>query len=213
MRRKELAGGNFYHVYNRGVDGRNVFLCKKDFERFLESIAVFNTTEPVGGIYANSFVQTTRKQLRHTTSKLVNIICYCLNSNHFHLLLEQCVDGGIGEFMRRLGGYTKYFNNKYKRSGVLFQGRCKSIHIDSNEYLLYVSVYINLNNEVHRLRHTMSKSSWDEYMKMVGGICKRDVILDQFQNIKEYGEFAEETLKYILERKDLAKELKEIFLE
>lgn len=54
--------------------------------------------------------------------------------------------------MKRMGGYTSYFNDKYKRSGVLFQGVFKSTHIDSNEYLLHVSAYVNLNNKIHPLR-------------------------------------------------------------
>ena len=67
---------------------------------------------------------------------LVQIICYCLNPNHYHLLLKEIKDGGISEFMKRVGGgYTWYFNNKHKRSGTLFQGRFKSVHIKSNEQL------------------------------------------------------------------------------
>lgn len=214
MSKIRFVNENFYHIYNRGVDRREVFSSREDFDRFLKSMAVFNMTAPIGGIYASSFIQGNKYRLRHPMSKLVNIVCYCLNSNHFHLLLEQCVEGGISEFMRRLGGYTKYFNNKYKRNGVLFQGKFRSIHIDSNEYLLRLSAYVNLNNKVHRLRHRMSKSSWDEYIgNEREGICRRDIILDQFKSTKEYCEFAEEALENILEKKDLSKELEQLLIE
>ena len=67
-------------------------------------------------------------------------------SNHYHLLLRQRVDGGISKFMQKLGtGYTMYFNTKYQRSGVLFQGVFKAIHIDEETYLTHLTRYIHLN--------------------------------------------------------------------
>lgn len=80
--------------------------------------------------------------------------------NHlsFHFILEQISEKGIEKLMQRVGmGYAKYFNNKYKRSDSLFQGTFKAIHIDTNEYLLHLSAYINLNHKVHELGHLVSK--------------------------------------------------------
>jgi hypothetical protein len=124
------------------------------------------------------------------------------------LILEQLTEGGISEFMKRLGGYTKYFNNKYKRSGVLFQGKFKSVHIDSNEYLLHASVYVNLNNQVHQLKQREFLSSWGEYITpSVMGLCNSNIIIGQFHDREEYKKFAQDSLKDILERKELTKEL------
>ena len=77
---------------------------------------------------------------------LVDIHSFCLMPNHFHLILQQRAEGGITKFMRKLGtGYTMYFNEKYQRIGVLFQGKFKAIPITSDEYLLHLSRYIHLN--------------------------------------------------------------------
>ena len=146
------------------------------------------------------------------SEKLVNIVCYSTSQNHYHFILEQLVDEGIEKFMQKLGnGYTKYFNHKHKRSGVLFQGAFKSIHIDSNEYLLHLSVYINLNNLVHgrTLGHSMSKSSWGEYIKgCEAELCQnKGVVLEQFKNKKEYKEFAEKFLRGMMERKEDLKKM------
>ena len=74
------------------------------------------------------------------SEKLVNITCYCLNPNHYHFILEQLVEGGISEFMKRLGGgYSNHYNKKYKRSGALFQGKFKSVYIESNKQLTFLS--------------------------------------------------------------------------
>jgi putative transposase len=82
--------------------------------------------------------------------RLVEINAYCLNQNHFHLIVKQLRSGGISEFMQKIGtGHTMYFNKKYNRSGSLFQGTFKSTHINSNELLLYLSVYVNANHRIH----------------------------------------------------------------
>jgi REP element-mobilizing transposase RayT len=210
-RKSKFVNNHFYHIFNRGVDKREIFLTPDDLTRFLQSMDEFNTTSPIGSIFQNSF-----NPLRSSTpkgGKLVNFICYCLNPNHYHFLLEQVADNGIEKFMQRLGtGYTNFFNNKNKRNGSLFQGRYKSILVDSNEYLLHLSSYINLNDKVHRLGSSTPKSSWGEYI--LGShndfnFCEKDIILGQFDNKEEYKKFAEESLENIKERKEMEKLLLE----
>jgi putative transposase len=212
MRKTPLVTGEHYHVFNRGTEKRTVYQNEIDIERFFLSMQEFNSDKPIGSIYENSF-RKANPQLGGRTTKLVNIICYCLNPNHFHLLLEQRADGGISNFIKKLsGGYTRYFNQKYKRSGVLFQGKFKSVHIDSNEYLLHVSAYINLNNQLKGTTLPLSKSSWSEYVgKTTDKICKTDIVLEQFNNPKEYEKFAIDSLHDIVERKKQEKELLEFF--
>lgn len=212
MNSERFAVGEFYHIYNRGVEKRNIFSDTRDKDRFLRSMIEFNTKDPVGSLWLLSLQKSALK--RTPRSELVDIVCYCLNPNHFHFILREKMEGGISEFMKRMGGYTKYFNAKYKRSGVLFQGVCQSRHIDSNEYLLYASVYVNLNWRVHRLRRETSQSSWDEYMGATKDyVCKKDIILKQFKSSHEYRKFAEETLETIIEKKQLSKELKFFLIE
>ena len=212
MRKVRFGIGEFYHIYNRGVDKRSVFLETEDFERFLQSIREFNSQRPIGSLFENSFRDKTK--LGNRVAKLVDIVGYCLNPNHFHLILKQRLDGGVSEFMHRLGsGYTQYFNIKHKRSGSLFQGKFKAIHVDSNEYLLHLSAYVNLNNRVHHVNDRSSKSSWGEYLGDNGNTRVKDIILKQFKNPSEYKKFAESSLRNILERKKLYKELENILLE
>ncbi|MHB8860727.1 MAG: transposase [Minisyncoccota bacterium] len=219
QRKKEFATGEFFHIYNRGVDKRIIFVDNEDMQRFFQSMIEFNTISPVGSLYQNSF-----RRLSGSTPKsedrLVTIIAYCLNPNHFHVVLEQLVDGGISEFMKRLsGGYTCYFNNKNERAGSLFQGKFKAVHIDSNEYLLHVSAYTNLNDRVHQLSGSTPKlveslSSWREYTdKMFPGICQKDIILGQFKDVGEYRDFALSSLESITQRKEELKDFDRFSLE
>src|SRR3989344_7801905 len=183
MRKTKLVMGEYYHIYNRGTDKRNIFMDTNDLFRFLESLFDFNQTEPIGSIYEFSFKKKSR-EANKKKKPLVQFIVYCLNPNHFHFLITPIQEKGIEKFMQRLGnGYTKYFNNKHKRSGVLFQGRFKSKHIDSNEYLLHLSAYINGNNKLGHLMSKLSKSSLIEYTNDTckEKFCDTDIVLKQFR--------------------------------
>ena len=217
MSRVLPANDEYYHVYNRGVEKRLIVKDGEDAKRFLISLDEFNSIDPIGSLYENSFHKDRKED--KIDSKLVEIVCYCLNPNHYHLLLRQVSDNGVSEFMKRLGGgYTWYFNNKYKRTGALFQGKYKAIHIDSNEYLLRLSAYINKNDEVHKLGGPTAKfvrSSWAEYINLnqkgdTKSLCAKDVVLGQFSSIQEYKKFTNEALKLIRISKDKQAEMKYI---
>lgn len=207
-----FAEGEIYHVFNRGVDKRDIFLDQYDLQRFFQAIQVFNTLKPIGSIYAHSFSKKEKTQTE-TEQKLVEIICYCLNPNHFHLVLKPLISTGLSQYMHRLsGGYSRYFNEKNQRSGSLFQGKFKAKHVDTNDYLLHLSTYVNLNNQMHPKFQSLngkatklSKSSWEEYVENKIGICKKDMVLDQFRSVEEYKKFAEESLEDIIRRKELDK--------
>jgi len=219
-RKVPFVDGEYYHVYNRGVEKRDIFSDYNDMNRFFKSMEYFNALEPIGSIYEKHFIDKKFGGSASKSERLVNFIAYCLNPNHFHFILEQVADKGIEKFMHRLGtGYTRYFNDKNDRSGSLFQGRFKSIHIDSDNYLLHLSAYVNLNHLVHRLGGSASKSvdsrsSWREYIAEDGfGFCEKDIVLGQFKDKKEYKIFADGTLQDILERRYELDNLEDFLLE
>src|SRR3989344_2030506 len=77
---------------------------------------------------------------------LVSVLAYCLMPNHFHLVLRQKNQDGITLFMRKLAtAYAMYFNTKYDHSGVLFQCRYKSKHVNTDAYLRWIFSYVHLN--------------------------------------------------------------------
>ena len=210
-RKINFMQGEYYHVYNRGVDKRDIFMSLEDRERFFLSMKLFNIEEPIGSIYEHSFVVD--KPV--VGNKLVDFVCFCLNPNHYHFLITAKVDNGIQKFMQRLGtGYTKYFNEKYKRNGSLFQGKFKAVHISSNEYLLHVSAYINLNDRIHQLGSKASKSSWQEYLNNPNqSFCDKKIILEQFKNIQEYSTFAISSANESLIRKSKEKAFENLYIE
>lgn len=209
-----IVEGEYYHVFNRGVEKRDIFLDSFDLKRFLESMRMFNSEENVGSIFEqrhskkHSFGSLTPKTER---MPLVDVVCYCLNPNHFHMILYQKSNKAIQRFMQRLGtGYTNYFNEKYSRSGALFQGTYKAVHQSTNEQLLHTSVYVNLNDKFGSLTPKLSASSWVEYQTCTSdeeGICAKRIILEQFALPQQYESFAKSSLSQIVERKRGEKEM------
>ena len=116
-----FAGG-YYHIYCRGNEKRDIFVKFSDYKRFISKLNEYRIAHQV------------------------SIICYCLLSNHFHLLVRQNTDKSVSSFMHRLTvSYSMYFNKRYNRVGHLFQGNFKAKLIDKDEYLLHLSRYIHLN--------------------------------------------------------------------
>lgn len=148
MQRKiDFSTGEYYHIYNRGTDKRTIFLDFNEYNRFKALLYVCNSTEPVNISdhlkKGRSFFELFEVKRGET---LVDIIVYCLMPNHFHLLIREKAEGGIAKFMAKLStGYSMYFNKKNKRTGVLFEGRFKAKHVDTDEYLKYLFAYIHLN--------------------------------------------------------------------
>ena len=157
-RRQPLVTGEMYHIYNRGVDKRDIFSDKNDIYRFIESIKEFNRIDGINSL-SNfrklkqiSQIEVSPLSGGNFKEPLVEIIGYCFNPNHFHLILKQSVDGGISKFMQKLlGGYTYYFNAKNSRSGSLFQGIFKSQLISNENYFNKLIGYVNKNYLIHNI--------------------------------------------------------------
>ncbi len=138
-----------YHVINKGVDGRKIFLDTQDYARFVHDLYEFNDTAPALQ-FTRIFYPTTN--VGRTTSnmgkrkRLVDIHGWELMKNHYHLLLSERVEGGMTLFLRKLSGYARYFNERYKRRGHLFQGNTKKILVARQEHFLYILHYLHLNS-------------------------------------------------------------------
>lgn len=149
MRKDPLVTNQYYHIYNRGVDKRDIFMNKADLNRFFLSTKEFNVVDPIGSI-KDLMLRKQEDSDVQRPNPLVSIVCYGFNPNHFHFVLKQEVDGGISEFLKRLlGGYTKYFNLTHQRNGALFQSRFKSNLIEDEAYFLKIRPYVHLNYLVH----------------------------------------------------------------
>ena len=137
-----LSVGEFYHVYNRGVEKRSIFTDKKDWDRFDKLLYLANSSQ------AFAFRELEDKGIDtiERGNPIVAIGAYVLMPNHFHVLVKEITQNGLSTFMKKLAtGYSMYFNKKHERVGPLLQGRFKAEHVIRDEHLKYLYAYIHLN--------------------------------------------------------------------
>ena len=210
-RKNKFVKGQYYHVFNRGVDKRTIFETQDDLFYFFKRLIDLNTLDINNKLKSKRFYKSGKVFKEPNNDVLVSIVAYCLLPNHFHLILKQESEGGISKFMQKLGtSYTVYFNNKHNRSGSLFQGKFKANLIDGDFGLPVLSVYVNLNYIHHRINPKISlvKSSIFEYLKKELGelACNKVEIQDvigEIGTVKDYEEFVKNTSKVFGENKGL----------
>jgi len=134
--------GDIYHICNRGVRKEKIFDNDSDYFRFVLNLYRLNNKSE------SLRINPHRKSIDSfpEQEKIVEVLKWTLLPNHYHLLLYEKVDGGVLEFVKRLGNsFTKYINIKREASGYLFQNTARIIQIESNRHFLYIPFYIDLN--------------------------------------------------------------------
>lgn len=213
MERPKFANNEIYHIYNRGTDKREIFLRKEDYYQFIHDLFEFNDIKPAP--HLNVIINKSgevrlllfgARGKREPRELLVEILAFILMPNHYHLLLRQRKENGITEFMRKLGtGYTNYFNHKYKRSGVLFQGKFKAVLVSHDPHFIYLPYYIHLNcldliepnwrdGEIKNIKKAiefLESFRWSSHLDYIGkknfpSVTQREFLLDIFGGKTSY---------------------------
>ncbi|MFA5095149.1 MAG: transposase [Candidatus Paceibacterota bacterium] len=175
LRKQSFSINEYYHLYNRGTEKRIIFLDKKDYEHFLFLMYLCNTEK--------SIILREIDKFFNREETIVDVGAYCLMPNHFHILVREKKENGISTYMRKLlTGYSMYFNKKYKRTGKLYEGVFKSIHIDKDNYLKYIYSYIHLNPA------KLINKNWRESKNNNRTNLLNYVLKYPYSSIKEYTE-------------------------
>ena len=181
--------GDVFHILNRGVEKRRIFITERDYLRFIYNLCDFNNKNNVPFSYFHRQKIHTKNLYGSATSvnpdnQLVDVLCWSLMPNHPHLLVQEKLDKGAGAFAKKItGGYTLHFNVKNGRSGVLFQGRSKIIPVTRDVYFFYLPYYI-LSNPIELI-----EPHWKEH-----GIRNLDKVISFLENYK-YSAFSDLTGK------------------
>ena len=172
MKKVPLLSGNYYHLYNRGVNRQPIFFCKDNWGFFI-------------------------KQMRHYFNpELLSILAYCLMPNHYHLLVYLKSNDISKKVMQPFGtSYVKAINKQQGRVGPLYQGPFKAKLVDSDAYLAHLTRYIHLNPVQADLADHPADwpySSYSDYVGVRNGTLPQTAfILSQFASREAYGNFVE----------------------
>lgn len=143
---KIYVENGYYHVYNRGIEKRAIFLDEQDCKVLLHYLRMYLSPKEEL-IKQSQLGMKTQRFVHLNLSEEVDLMSFALMPNHIHLLIKQHTKDGIVKFMQRLStAYVMYFNKKYDRVGSLFQNTYKACLIESDNYLLHLSRYIHLNS-------------------------------------------------------------------
>lgn len=202
VRKDELVTGETYHVYNKSIAGYKIFVNDSDYQRVLLAIKNYQIKDPktkTADLVKLKHKAKTKKLEICNSSKIVDIVAYCIMPTHMHLILKQNVDGGIENFMKQIShSYAKYFNLKYNRKGPLWEGRYKNILIGRDEYLIHLTRYLHLNPASAFLVSKPEEWKYSSYNEYLGN--QRDNICN-FQKLMnigvvEYKKFVQDNISY-----------------
>ncbi|WP_251197356.1 transposase [Anaerotardibacter muris] len=169
IRSARIAESDIYHVISRGVGKQIIFEDDADRKRYLSYLYK----------YVSEF-------------ETVELIAWCLMSNHVHLLIKAPIID-LSRFMQQLSSnYARFFNSRYERVGILFQGRFKSEPVDSDEYLRTVLRYIHQNPVKAGITSSCSYrwSSYNAYLSHSDSLrAMQSWVIDLFGDIRAFVQF------------------------
>lgn len=218
MRKTPFVPGEYYHIYNRTILSVPEFQDNRNAERLALALLLANSTKSTK---AFEFLRNNKNfsiedalKITREGEKLVDVLCYSIMPDHYHLLVKELKENGISNFIRKCNiSVAKYINIKNDRRGTLFESRFNAKHVGTNEYLLHLSLYIHLNpldiisgkewrtNNLQNWRATKEKlleypwSSLRAYLDSDNKdliISGTEIILDQFDNSKDYELFLQD---------------------
>jgi putative transposase len=232
MKNPQFVSGEIYHIYNRGVEKRDIFLDDQDRLRCIHDLFEFNDLEPADKFLLPPNWQHSEVKLpnvaRRPRKLIVKLLAFYLGDNHFHLMLRQTKENGITLFMRKLGtGYTNYFNKKYERVGSLFQGPFKASLVKTEAHFIHLPYYIHLNaldsiapqwrdgkiKDINKTIKFLDSYRWSSHLDYLGkknfpSVTQREFLMEFWGGSEKY----KESIIKRLEENDL-EEIKPIILE
>ena len=135
----KIEKGKTYHIYNRGINGENIFKEDRNYFYFL-------------------------KRWQDIVAPVTDTYAYCLLRNHFHFLLRikqtdvVTVDPDTGkekildptkQFANFFNSYAQSINKSYQRTGSLFEHPFRRIEVQSDAYFTRLIAYIHFNPQKH----------------------------------------------------------------
>jgi len=211
--------GGVYHVMNKSIAGYRIFNGEADYERasmllsyyaYDGDLEKFSRLKQIVDTYGGKLIDRIL-ELDSSHERRVDIWAYCLMPTHVHLLLRQRTVDGVSSYISDvLNSYSRYFNTAHERKGPLWVGRYKSVRVNSDEQLLHVSRYINLNPVTARLVENPADwkySSFNAYSTYAGGSGQESALpcnLDELPfPLDDYQAFVEDGVDYQRSMSDL----------
>ncbi len=208
-RKVPLVDGEYYHIYNRGNSKQKIFLDEADYKYFIKCLYCCNTYK--GFRFQDDIVDRGIDAFDFNREEIIVCIgAWVLMPNHFHIYITTSHKSDlwkdekrnrISEFMRKVAtAYVKYFNAKYGRTGGLFEGKFKSVHVSKDNQAKYLFSYIHLNpikiidsrwkeygiRDVKKTLKFLSNYKWSSYIDYIYPNYRKESKIIDIQNFPKY---------------------------
>lgn len=190
-RKVKFIQGHYYHIYNRGVGRQPIFRIQDNYRFLLHRIK------------------------EHASRLSITMVAYCLMPNHYHLLVRQDGSHAVSLLIQMVfNSYSKAFNKMFNRTGTLFEGRFKAIHVDRETYLLHLCRYIHSNPVKDGLVRRPEDWPYSNYLEWIGArngtLVDRQFVQAYFPQPEAYRRFV---LAYVAGREPLPEGMESYLLE
>ena len=189
-RNRTFAAGQYYHIFNRGINRESIFFRKENYLYYLRLLRKYS-------------------QLYFVTAT-----AYCLMPNHYHLLLRQDGEVSISKLMQVIANsYVQGLNKQLGRKGTIFEGGFKHIHVEKEEYILHLCRYIHLNPVQAGLVRSPEEWAFSNYLEWIG---KRQGKLKDIDFISSFFAIPEDYKRFVMElsvEEELKRKLQPYLLE
>jgi len=176
---KIYVENGYYHIYNRGVEKRKIFIDEIDIKTFLSFLKTYLSPKDVAKLRVQMLDpnlgfrerrKAEREFLLNNFYEKIELLVFCLMPNHFHFLVKQKDSELIGLFISSLcSRYTLYFNHRHKRTGHLFDSVYKAVLVESDAQLVQLSRYIHrqaLSVDINKKWRVVFPNSFENYLGM-----------------------------------------------
>ena len=145
-----LANQQIYHIFNKAIDARPIFKHKRELKRAILALWYYHYKKRLYSLSAylrlEKILQANSLNQLISSENSIEILCYCLMRNHYHLLIKQKRDNGISKYLSDFqNSFTRYYNAVHERRGPIFLNQFRAVRIETDEQLIHVSRYIHLN--------------------------------------------------------------------
>ena len=181
MKLETLKKDCFYHIYNRGNNGDDIFKHDENYQYFLQLLDKYLITG-------------------------ISVFAYCLLKNHYHLLIRIEEEHVTQRLSNLFNAYAKAFNKATARTGSLFEKHFKRIKLHDEAYLRNLIIYIHANPQHHRIIDDFRNYNFSSYQIILSTsktTVKRKEVIELFKDVENFEDAHMQKNQYLTQKYNL----------
>lgn len=197
---RRFPEGEIFHICNKSIANYPIFKDLDNSFRFIQILDFYNDQNIQTSL--SSFLKKNSsyspKLLQIKENCLIKFLTYCIMPDHYHLLIKILQKNSFLQYINNIeNSFTRFFNINFKRKGPLWQSSFRSVRIKSNDQLLHVSRYVNINPITSSLVDRPEKWIYSSYKDYLNDDLLKNYLTEiSINNSIQYKKFCENRIDY-----------------